>query len=399
MFYRSYTNSEFFDYLNRYLKGIILLKEKLTKVHVSYELSEAFSNHACRFSIEVDFNDFDSLKKEEKQVADKQFHNMSNNTGSKFVSFSYKPQRSYWADFEEIKSFIVHYECAKELFEGVVKSILPSECILEITPLEEEPLFIYTDSFLGHLKYSREEREFDKEYKIINGRSFDFDCSYHTRLVEMANRYSKIENDNAVSDKELYDIKGCFPEDLRRFILNKEVPFNIDGYRYAIDIIRIDANVLKEEMKNYIPEYSFAHIDPLKIKSFLEQKEEEKQRRDSLIQQLEKQSGIHIGDYVFVEQDSWENECADLGLVKAIKLNYSNQLEINYNVLKNDLLESKLPLKATIIERISYSIHSSKIDQAMQNSIIKQKFQMIRLLKETGNPNPFYKKSKKTRKK
>jgi hypothetical protein len=35
----------------------------------------------------------------------------------------------------------------------------------------------------------------------------------------------------------------------------------------------------------------------------------------------------------------------------------------------------------------------------MQNSIIKQKFQMIRLLKETGNPNPFYKKSKKTRKK
>jgi hypothetical protein len=44
-------------------------------------------------------------------------------------------------------------------------------------------------------------------------------------------------------------------------------------------------------------------------------------------------------------KDSWGNECADLGLVKAIKLDYSNQLEINYNVLKNDLLESKLPLK------------------------------------------------------
>ena len=40
------------DYLNRYLNGIIIFKDEIKKISISYWLSEAYSNHACRFSID-----------------------------------------------------------------------------------------------------------------------------------------------------------------------------------------------------------------------------------------------------------------------------------------------------------------------------------------------------------
>ena len=71
MLHRIYTDSEFTDYLNRYMEGIIFMKNTLSKVRMGYELSEAFSNHACRFFIDVAFTDFDALKEDEKRFGHK----------------------------------------------------------------------------------------------------------------------------------------------------------------------------------------------------------------------------------------------------------------------------------------------------------------------------------------
>ena len=186
MLYPNYINHEFSEYLNRYMTGIILLKTKLEKVEVLYQLSDAFSNHACRFKIDVEFRDINSLSEEEKAMANKFFYNSSSDTGIGFVSFSYQPRGSYDIDFEEIRSFIRHYEFAAAVFSGTIKYFLPPECVFTISSLEEEPLFLYAQSFLRHLDYSEESRKQKREYEKFIGRSFDFDCAYHTRLIETA---------------------------------------------------------------------------------------------------------------------------------------------------------------------------------------------------------------------
>ena len=52
MYYINCITQEFMDYLNRYLNGIIIFKDEIKKISISYWLSEAYSNHACRFSID-----------------------------------------------------------------------------------------------------------------------------------------------------------------------------------------------------------------------------------------------------------------------------------------------------------------------------------------------------------
>jgi hypothetical protein len=397
MFYNNYINYEFSDYLNRYCKGIIALRDKLKKISVSYELADAFSNYTCRFYIDVDFLDYDSLSENEKQMSNKLFHNMWNSTGSKFVSFSYKPQRSYNVDIEEIRSFITHYLFAKHLFEGFIKDILPEHCLLEITSIEREPLFNYTDYFLSRVKYTLDERDFEKQYRTITNRGFEFDHKHHNMLVNAAEKFSKIEIENSVLDKELFDAGGCDIEDLRRFVLNEGITFNIDQHRDVITEIRIEINGLKEKMKHYTPS-NYVQINPAVITRVLEQKKKEYQRKQVLSEQLKKESGIYLGDYIVAERDQWGKECLDVGLVKEITLGYSDQLEVKYNVLKIDLQVSKLPSKSTAIENISYSIRPQKIEEEKRDTVIRQKFQLMRLLREKGYQNPIYKsKNKKSK--
>lgn len=56
MYFGDFINEEFTAYLNRYCTGIALLKDEIEEVSVSYELSDAFSNLACRFRICVELD-------------------------------------------------------------------------------------------------------------------------------------------------------------------------------------------------------------------------------------------------------------------------------------------------------------------------------------------------------
>ncbi len=67
MLYSNYADHEFMDYLNRHLTGIFLFKNEIRKISLSYSLSEAFSNHACRFYIDIDFFNYENLTEEDKR--------------------------------------------------------------------------------------------------------------------------------------------------------------------------------------------------------------------------------------------------------------------------------------------------------------------------------------------
>ncbi|MEI3789284.1 MULTISPECIES: hypothetical protein [unclassified Chryseobacterium] len=393
MLNNNYINSDFAEYINRYCEGIIHFKDQLKKVSLFFELSEAFSNHACRLHIDVEFFDFEALTDKDKRSAHKFFYNYGNATGHKFVSFIYKSQREYHTDIEEIKSFIYHYEMSQNLFKGFIKNILPENCGLEVAPLEKEPFFNYFDSFLMKSKYSKENNEYSfwKDYLNITKREFEFDCYYHESLIQASTK--ELTNiDNTISDKELFDENACNIVDIRRFIVENKVPFSIGYSTSVIDNIKIDTSILKEKMKMYTPN-SYSSINPTTIINLIENKEQKLLLRKQLLQTKCNALGIQIGDYVYFE-DEYQNEKFFTGIIKEIDLSYNNELEIKSNMLKKDLSESKLPLKTTREKNIVYFL-KTEIFEEEKGKISLTKESLIRLFQTKGVKNVLSKMKKK----
>jgi hypothetical protein len=117
MYLDKYDNHEFSRYLNRHLSGIIKLSEKIKKLSLFFELSEAFSNYACRLYIDVDFIDDNLLDEQEIRLANRFFYNYL-----------------------------------------VVKNLVLDECVIEVAELETEPLFNYVSEFLQHKKYQKDKK-------------------------------------------------------------------------------------------------------------------------------------------------------------------------------------------------------------------------------------------------
>lgn len=237
MYYIDYVNAEFSHYLNRYCTGIVLLKEEIKKIAVSFYLSNAYSNHACRFSIDIDLFDFKKLSKENKDKANQYFYNSNSETGSQFVSFIYKSQRDHDIDIKMIKAFIANYSFAKNLFEGFIKNIINERCVLEIESLEKEPFFNYIGEYISHGNYNEKETSFSKKYFELKHRDFDFDCHYHKILVENATR--EPVDYETITDKELFNASGGNIDDIRRFVIDEKIPYTFNNYLKVIDKINI----------------------------------------------------------------------------------------------------------------------------------------------------------------
>lgn len=393
MLYNNYINSDFAEYINRYCEGIIQFKNQLKKVSLFFELSEAYSNYACRLHIDVEFLDFEALADRDKRSVHKFFYNYGNTTGHKFVSFIYKSQRAYNIDIEEIKSFIYHYEMSQNLFEGFIKNILPENCSLEVTSLETEPFFNYFDSFLMNSKYSKENNEhsFRKDYLNVTKREFEFDCYYHENLVQAS--IKELTNiDNVISDKELFDENACNIVDIRRFIVENKVPFSIGYSTNVIDNIMIDTSILKEKMQMYTPS-SYSSIKPTTIINLIENKEQKLLLRKQELQTKSSFLGIQIGDYVYLE-DKYDNEKFLTGVRKEIDLSYNNELEIKYNILKKDSSESKLPLKTASEKDVLYFL-KAEIFEEEKSKVLITKESLTKLFQTKGMKNVLSKIKKK----
>lgn len=381
----SLINNEFFSYLNRHLTGIRLLSNKIKKISISYELSEAFSNHSCRFIIFEDIDNLSSLSDEEIQTANNFLHNSFYSTGSGFVSFIYKRQRDYNIDFKVIREFILHYQFAENLFEGFIKDFLPEDCRIDILSLWEEPLFNYSIDFLNQLEYENINSRKDYEKKMH--RSFEFDIQYHKRMTDLAQNYNKIEN--SISDSEISKYTDSKIEDIRRLIIKESIPFNIESYSNTIDNIFIDILKLKKTLANFIPS-SFEKIDSKGILDLIDKKENDSKKLEALLKNLISESNLQLGIFILVELNSWGDKCNDIGLVKKFKINHNNELEVIYNNLKTNLKESKVPLKSTNLENISYFVYETEIAEDKLVALNKKDLQ-VGLFKRIGIRNIKYK--------
>jgi hypothetical protein len=393
MYYNQFINHEFVDYLNRHCTGIILLKDKIRKIKVSFHLSEAYSNHACRFCIDVNMLDYKNFSKEDQNLAVKYLYNSNNETGSQFVSFIYKPQQDYNINVEIVESFIYHYEFARNLFDGFIRNLLPENCSLEIETLETEPFFNYITSFLRDIKDTNTIKSFSKKYFEINKRDFEFDCHYHKVLKEAA-----VQTLNAypiVSDKELYETSSGNIADLRYFVVKHNIPFSYCSYSDVIDEIQIDAIALKNKMDHYIAE-PYVNITPKAILKLIEKKEDDKLFAIRQLEELSKVAGIEIGDYICVENASYTNT-QHVGIIKNIELSYENGLRITYNIIKNDLTESRLPLQEIYnSNKVDFCILKQKmVSEKIQNGLLQTKKQLAIAFKNNGVKNSLLKNKRK----
>lgn len=350
----------FLEYLNRYCTGIIFLRTKLKSISMKYELAEAFSNHSCRFILDVDFLDFENLSNDEKILANKHFHNSQNSTGNGFVSFIYKSQRSYGVDIEKVQSFVLHYEFAKHILKGTIKNIIPQNCLLEIKNLSEEPLFIYMDRFFSGKEYSLHDRLFEKKYAEEFKTSFDFDIFYHLRILTQASRFLGLTIENAISDKDLQQNYSRSIEELRQFVLENNIPFTIQKHTNTIDKIYIDASALKDKLNKIgLPKYS--QLQKNIIIKEIDNKQHEKEVRNIFLAKLIKESKLSIGDLILINENDWEKKCFEIGIVKGFEANYTANLVVKYNQLKNNLEESKISLKTIDLKKIADYIPSSHL--------------------------------------
>lgn len=76
-------------------------------------------------------------------------------------------------------------------------------------------------------------------------------------------------------------------------------------------------------------------------------------------------------------------------------LSYNNELEVQYNTLKKDLQESRLPLKSAREKEIVYTLQSEVFQEEKNKGLLSAKEQLIRLFKNKGMKNPLFKTKKK----
>lgn len=395
MLHTDYIDPEFISYLNRHFTGIIQMKDKIKKISVSYELAEAFSNRACRFYIDIDLFDYGTLSDEDKRSVNDYFYNSQNETGNKFVSFIYKSQKDYHMDAEVIKLFIYHYQFAQNIFDGFIKNVIPATCEIEIASLETEPFFNYILDFLRKSKYSEQNKNsFKKEYLKVTKREFDFDCYYHSHLID-ATVKELLNREDIVTDEELYNAGGGDISAIRSFIVENKVPFSIGYYTDVIDNIQIDASVLKEKIIEYIPD-KYPNIRSTAILNLIKNKEEAIFQKDRIIKEKCDRLAVRLGDYVYIENQHHRSSDIDIiGIIKSIHLDYSEELEIKYNTLKKDLSESGLSLKSANSKEIAYTLQSEIFQDEKNKGLLRTKDHLIRLFKNKGSKNPMSKTKRK----
>ncbi|MBC7845206.1 MAG: hypothetical protein H7Y10_01785 [Flavobacterium sp.] len=379
----NYTDQDFFEYLNRHLTGFILLGQKLKSIIVKYELAEAYSNHSCRFIIDIEFLNFENLSIDEKKLAHKFFHNSQNSTGGGFISFIYKSQREYHIDIVKIQSFVQHYEFAKQTLNGVIKNVIPENCELEIKDLKMEPLFTYMDRFFGRRDYSLSDGEFTKKYEDKFKTSFDFDIIYHNRILNQALKYSDLIFENSISDKELEQNHFRSIEEIRRFVLDNDIPFIINKYRDTIEEIYIDEGSLKEKLtKNILPVYN--QLQKNVIIKVIEKKEQERKVRLNFLNKLVNDSNLSIGDFILITENYYGDKCQEIGIIKEFEINYNNCLEIKYNQLKINLEESKIGLKTIALKKIKNFIPAIEMKRLRLLTLPKGKPELFMFLKKNA---------------
>jgi DNA-binding Xre family transcriptional regulator len=373
----------------------VQLKDKIKKISVYHYLSNAFANHSCRFCIDVELSDYENLDSEEKVIANQYFYNSHSETGNQFVSFIYKSQRDYHIDSDIVKSFIYHYEFAQNLFENFIKKILPQTCILEIEPLDSELFFVYMISFLNGMRYSeidtKEIIPFERKYRELYKRDFELDCYYHKILVETAT--PTLDKDRTISEKELCDTGNKSITNLRKFIIEEKIPFLIDSHHCGtIDEILIDIATLKDKLKKYTPKSSYFDIQPERILKLLNKKESEEILAKEKLDRICKAFEIQIGDYIYVKHSFWGGD-NQYGIIKEVSLYCNDDLEIQYRILKNDMTESRVPLKTMfgVTDSDFYVLKKEMVEKEKKNGSLKTKQQLIALFNKNGVKNSLFK--------
>lgn len=220
----------------------------------------------------------------------------------------------------------------------------------------------------------------------MNHRDFDFDCYYHKFLVENATQ-EPIDCET-ITDKELFDASGGNIDDLRKFVVDEKIPYTFRNYLNVINEISIHIPRLKEKMQNYISEDSFKKIYPKAILYIINKKEREKSDKQILLKQKSEEIGIELNDIIFVE-DEWHTK-QHIGIIKEISL-FGLSLDIKYAILKNDLSESRLPLKLVKEKDVKYILKKG----VLQKQNIKTKLQLSSIFKREGFKNPLFKTQKK----
>ncbi|WP_413998188.1 hypothetical protein ACMDB5_10385 [Flavobacterium sp. W1B] len=376
-----HSEEEFFDYFNRYCVGFILLANKMKSIKLEYQLANAFSNLSCRLKFEISIANLENLTTDEKVLVNKYFYNSQNSTGSGFVSFIYNSQRSDGTDFRKIHSFIQHYEFAKRTLNGMIKKLLPDDCIIEIEDLSGEPLFIYADRFLFDTEQKHYDRALDKRYEEQYKTSFEFDIYTHSKLLTSALNYSTHEFSHTISDKMLQQTGYRSTEEIRRYVLENNIPFEVPKYSTTINAINIDEeSLLGSLQRNELPRYS--ELQKKIIIKTIEERQNERKAKNKFLNNLITKSGYKIGDVILILEDNWKKKIYEIGIIKDFDINYDNRLKIHYTQLKVNLEETKNSSKSVTQKEVTGILKSSKFEELKLQRVPKDKTELFFFLKK-----------------
>lgn len=237
-------SSEFYEYLNRHIIGLIKIGTNVKSISLNFEDLEHFGKGILRFYIQIELNENDKLTEQERYDLKNYFYNSEQLSGVKYYSLTYKPNNC-GIDLDEIQAFSYGYTFAKEMIENVVSNILNNNCCFNYKKLQDESLFQLVDYYLKETKPEFYNRDFEKNYSKIFNRIFKFDDRWQAELVRKSKEYSEFNFTNYLREEDLKNLPRNLNELLRELIIHSNIPFKISYNNFLL----IDRNFLKVKLE------------------------------------------------------------------------------------------------------------------------------------------------------
>lgn len=236
-------SSELFQYINRHVNGLIKIGKTVKSVSLDFQVLEHFGKGILRFYIHIELNNYDEITNQEKIDIHKYFYNSAHLSGVEYYSLTYK-RNNCGIDLDKIQAFSYGYTFAKEIIENIVYNILENSCSFSYKELLDAPLFQLMNYYLRDTQPEFHNRSFEKKYREIYNRSFEFDHSWQLKLLKKSKEHVNFNFITFLREKDLINIPNQVNQSLRFLLINSNIPFKFSYNNFLI----IDRNLLKEEI-------------------------------------------------------------------------------------------------------------------------------------------------------
>jgi hypothetical protein len=363
----------------------IAQKAYIKSITISFDHRESFGNEYVSISYGVEPNDkFYDLSAQERESVSETFEE----SPYYIFSLSTRSENRYNNQKQILKRLLEFKYVYLSLTSYVTTQLethLPADVFLKIKGIDYWPKLNYAEKYFARL-YER-----SGDYKDLLSTAYEADVfqygSLHELSISSKEKYHKQKEFFKVTDHELASLHLLNLNSVRRILLSHQVPVKVTGGK-TIDKIHIHVPACIEALQK---EYTVAYADEtgFRLESLpnLKQLIEYMYNNYSIEEKgriIEQQRSAFIKDLPIQEGDVLELTDGRLVVTESIMVNDSNDIDIQYCILKNNLQKSVR--KRTIkFEQVSFYLKLANFEEHKKHVPIMRLSLLKRWMKKRKN--------------